>query len=149
MDERRSAIDPEDKYPSEGFRSVERNALRLIALWPCDWEVERARDVIQLSFGGQMGLVVIVTSEAFEFRVPSVEWTMGPYGPAASSRPWKRIACDRVSDHHLRSLIETALAERSSEFKTCKYCGRDFPPEYRHADDVCHCCAERYLGIVH
>ncbi len=54
MNEARRKIDPDGQYGAEGLRTVEQNALRLIDLWPRDWVVERARDVIQLSFGGEV-----------------------------------------------------------------------------------------------
>ena len=78
MNEGRSHIDPEGKYPSDGMRKVEQNAGRVLDLLPSA-VVERTRDCIQIDYGGEEGIVVLITAEAIELRLPTVEWTMGSY----------------------------------------------------------------------
>jgi len=140
-------LDPENKYPSDGLRHVERNANRVLALLS-ESTVERTRDCIQIYCGGEKGIVILVTPEVIELRLPTVEWTMGSYGPAASSRLWKRIQESEITDRDLETLLIEALKERQNEFRNCRYCKESLPPEHMH-DDVCHGCAEKYLGVVH
>jgi hypothetical protein len=112
---------------------------------------DRTRDVIQL--GVPTGIeeddriVILVTAEAFEIRLPTVEWTMGAYGPALTSKLWRRprvsVGLPAVAD-----LIQGAIEVRWKQFRVCKYCGERFPPEHRHGN-VCHGCAEKHQGIVH
>jgi hypothetical protein len=111
--------------------------------------VERTRDCIQIDYGGEEGIVILVTAEAIELRFPTVEWTMGAYGPATSSRLWKRVECCEMDDVELISLLNDALKQRKSEFKKCRYCGREKPLEHMHSSDVCQGCAEKHLGVVH
>jgi len=147
MNDGRTRIDPENRYPSEGLLRVERHALGVLAHLP-HAQVTRTRDAIEIAAGQERGLVVLVSPEAIEFRLPTVEWTMGAYGPAPSSRLWKRVRAEKVSDQGLGTLIQEASEARRLEFRDCKYCGTSFPPERRHGD-VCHACAERHEGIVH
>lgn len=140
-------VDPEGRYLAEGLRVLERQALQLLELMP-DAEVARTRDAIQINQGGEEGIVVLVTREALELRLPLVEWTMGSYGPAASSRLWKRVEWAQLREHELAELLAQLQAARSGELRKCPYCGGEFPPERRIEKDVCHACAERHLGVV-
>ena len=88
MNDDRKRIDPDDRYPSEGLRMVERHALRVLQFLP-QAKVERTQDAIQITEGDDKGFIVLVTPEAVEFRLPTVEWTCGAYGPARASRLWK------------------------------------------------------------
>lgn len=148
MNNERSHIDPEVKYPSDGLRLVEQNAIRVLNILP-GAVVERTRDCIQIDYRGNRGIVVLVTAEAIELRIPTVEWTMGSYGPADASRLWKRVECSRITDAELESLLNDALKHRENEFKKCRYCGRSLPREHMHSADVCQGCAEKHLGVVH
>ena len=98
--ELRQRIDPERRYLGDGFRTVEHLALLVLKYLP-EAEVTRTRDVIQLDHGGERGIVVLITPEAIEVRLPTIEWTKGAYGPAKTSRLWKRIAAGK--------LVEAAL----------------------------------------
>ena len=69
-------LDPEDKYPSEDPLQVEVNADRVLAQLPKS-TIERTRDCIQIDCGGQEGIVILVTPEAIELRLPTIEWTRG------------------------------------------------------------------------
>jgi hypothetical protein len=140
-------LDPEKKYPSEGPLWVEINAKRVLDLLPSS-TVERTRDCIQIDCLGEKGIVILVTPESIELRLPTIEWTMGAYGPATSSKFLKRINVNEKTDEELGNLLKDALKERQKEFKTCRYCKKSLPPEHRINKDVCHGCAERYLGVV-
>ena len=147
MNNDRTLFDPEDRYPAEGSRIVERNADRVIALMP-EGRIERTRDFIQIDIGDERGIVVLVTPEAFEVRLPTVEWTCDAYGPAASSRLWRRVKAENISDEDLLGLLQKATEARAAEFKKCRYCGGLFPPEHR-TGRACHGCASSHEGIVY
>ena len=145
----RIRIDPENRYPADGLRQVEELAKRVLDCLP-DAQVERTRDAIQIDHGGEMGIVVLVTAEAVEFRLPTVEWTGGAYGPASSSRFWRRVRAVKISegDLELADLLGKAHEARAREFRKCKYCKGLVAVEHRHGT-VCHACSERYEGVVH
>ena len=93
--------------------------------------------------------MALVTAEALELRLPTVEWPT-PYTPCPTSRLWRRVAWEDIPDHMaLATLLEEASAARRQEFTTCRYCGGSFPPERRHSQDVCHGWAERHFGVLH
>jgi hypothetical protein len=146
----RRLVDPENKYDFGGPLSVDRAALQVLELLP-GAILDRTRDVIQFEVREEPGLVLLVTPDAIEFRLPTVEWTHGSHGPAPSSRYWKRIKVPdsgQLNEKRIQSLIDEARSVRAAEFVICRYCGENFPPEHRH-DDVCHGCAERHMGVVH
>ena len=149
MNEERARIDPDNHYPAEGLRVVERLALQVLEHLPAA-HLERTRDAIQLAHGGDAGIVVLVTAESVELRLPTVEWTGGAYGPAPASRLWKRVRAASLLDDAspLAELLERAHEARLRQFKTCRYCKKLVPQEYRHGT-TCHSCAERFEGIVH
>ena len=144
-------LDPNGTYASDGGRLVERNAARILEIYPLA-HVERTRDAIQVdirtSHAPERGLTILVTPEAYEIRLPTIEWTAGAYGPAASTRYLKRVRAGCVTDEAIRILLEDAIGRRDSEFVPCRYCGQPTPPEHRHGR-ACHACAERRLGVVH
>jgi len=127
--------------------ATERRAAQLLELLP-EATVERTRDVIQINYRGEEGIVVLVTAEAVELRLPSVEWTGGAYGPAGTSRLWRRRTWASLPDDALPPLLEAAQRARHREFHTCRYCRGSFPPEHRTGKDVCHACAEKHEGVV-
>jgi hypothetical protein len=144
----RRSIDPDGRYPAEGLRAVETNAERVLRLVP-GATVTRTRDAIQIGSGGERGITVLVTAEAFELRLPSVEWTKGAYGPAECSSLWRRVKADGLSDEKLATLLKEARQARLDQFKKCKHCGEEFPPERRHSRNVCHGCASQHEGVVY
>src|SRR5207248_10748573 len=127
--------------------TVEYHAQRVIGLLP-GASVERTRDVFPIDYNGDEGIVVVVTPEALELRLPTIEWTAGSYGPAESSRLWKRRAWSRLSDSQLARLPAAAQQERRAQFQVCRHCHQSFPPERRISGDVRHGCAERHEGRV-
>lgn len=147
MERERSRIDPEGRYPAYDLRTVETWALLVLDALP-GASLERTRDVIQIEWGGESGIVVLVTPEAVELRLPTVEWTAGAHGPADSSRLWKRVLMDELEEVNLRDMLHQAHRAREQQFRKCRYCGRLVPPEHRFSEDVCHGCASEYRGIV-
>ncbi|GEM_PF-1706463 len=100
------------------------------------------------SDGADTGIVVIVTPQVVEFRLPTLEWT-SPYEATPTTRLWRREPIAKLTQERLAELVTAGKQARRNEFEPCRFCGRKFPPELRHDDDVCHGCAERELGIVH
>jgi hypothetical protein len=102
--------------------------------------------VIQITYAGQEGIVVLVTAEAIEIRLPTIEWTMGAYGPTPSSIFWKRMKTP--SDEQLADVLDKGLWARSSQFRLCIFCCKAFPPEHM-TGKACHGCATEHLGVVY
>lgn len=132
-----------------GATKVEVAAKRILDLLP-GARMTRTRDVIQVDWRDDEGIVAVVTPEAIELRLPTVEWTHGTHGPSPSSRLWKRVMHSRLTEDGLRDLLEQAQLARHGEYATCRICGRRFPPEHtvEGEDVVCHGCAERDVGVV-
>jgi hypothetical protein len=152
----RAIIDPDGRYPSLGLRHVERLALQVLRLLPSNTTpsdegitLERTRDVIEIHSGGDEGIVIIVTPEAVELRLPTVEWTMGAYDPVASSRLWKRVKADGLEDEKLGQLLGEAQEARGRQFTKCRYCGERVAPEHRYSRNVCQGCSSSQLGVVY
>lgn len=77
------------------------------------------------------------------------------YGPANSSRLWKRRKLQGMWDGtsagvspELSDLILKGIAKRRSEFRPCRFCKEAVPPEHRTMG-ACHGCAEKHLGVVY
>src|ERR1043165_7988567 len=104
---RRSPADSGPLDPSSPLTTAERNALIVNTLLP-DATVERTRDAFQFGVGGDAGIVVFVTAEAVELRLPTVEWASGAYDPVETSRLWKRLTWSKLQDGQLAELINTA-----------------------------------------
>lgn len=126
MTEGRGAIDSKGEYPADRFRLVKQNALRVLA-WRGDGGVQRTRDVIEISYGGDQGIAVLVTAETVGVRLPTVEWTRGAYGPADSSRLWRLARASALSDEALKQLLERGLRARRSQFTDRRYRGNCVP----------------------
>jgi hypothetical protein len=98
--------------------------------------------------GGERGIVVLVTPEAFEIRLPTVEWTGGTHSPVPSTRLWRRLRADRVDDTTLEQVLSRAEAARTREFRPCRFCRREVPVEHR-TGAACHPCASRHTGTAY
>jgi hypothetical protein len=148
-DERR-LIDPDGRYSSDELRQFESSALRVLELLP-GASVERTRDVIQINFGdfrSEQGIVVILTPEAIELRLPKIDW-VGPHTPVSSSQLWQRVEWNKSEAVNLAELITSVQKAQQQTFRECKYCGKKKPPGWMFRQDVCDSCAEKHLGIVH
>lgn len=111
--------------------------------------LSRTRDAIQIDADSEDdGITVLLTPEAIEVRLPTVDW-VGPHTPVLSSRLWKRELLGDLSEEQAVRLCLDGLAARRAEFRRCRYCGRSVPPEHMQTEDVCAVCAERHLGIIH
>ena len=134
---------------AESRTRAEKNALTVKRLLH-GATVERTRDVFQFDLDGNEdgGVVVVVTAEAVELRLPTVEWTCGSYGPVATSRLWKRVKWSKLQDGQLEELIDAARRARQREFRPCKFCRKMFPPEHR-TGNACHGCSTAHLHIVY
>jgi hypothetical protein len=151
MDNDRHRIDPDNRYPADGLRAVERAALGIVD-WRRPVEVSRGRDVIEIRFPDpgdeDLDLTVLVTGEAIELRLPTIEWTMGSFGPARSSELWKRLPLSEIpagGAHELLGELHRALLRR---LRTCKHCRRRFLPA-RMTRNSCHGCASDVEGVVY
>jgi hypothetical protein len=133
---------------SVGPTTLEEHAQRVLDLLP-GADVSRTTEVIQIRHGSDEGFVVLVTTEAIEVRLPTIEWTSGTHGPALTSRLWRRVKARSLGDRELSNLLEQARQARQQEYSVCRFCGDSVPVEHRHDDTCCHGCAERHLGIVH
>jgi hypothetical protein len=142
-----SRLFPDGHRQSTNLRQVEQHALRVLQLIPKS-KIERTRDVIQLTEATERGVSAVVTEEALELRLPTVEW-VHPHEPLEASRSWKSLPWDKLEGAKLKKFISAARAAREDEYKKCKYCGHYFPPEHRHGKNVCHGCAEKHECVVH
>jgi len=147
MDFERSIIDPEGRYPSLELRHFERIALQIRDFLPHGLRLDRTRDAIQIDWNDQEEITILITPEAVEFRLATVDW-IGPHSPVPSSKLWKRVPIYELTEEALPSLINEAREARRAEYLPCRFCGQLVPPEHRIEGDVCHSCAERHLGIV-
>lgn len=148
-------IDPEGRYEAAGMRNFERQAAQVLDLL-IGAEVSRTRDVIQIDYGGEWGIVVLVTPEALEIRLPTVEWAEGTHAPVETSRIWQRLMWAEVAREDgeldlliLQRLLRSGKKSREREFRPCRYCGKLAPPEHRHEKDICQVCASEHLGVVY
>ena len=128
---------------------AEKHAIAVLAVFE-EATVTRTRDVIQINIDGERGCTVLITSEAADIRLPTIEWTGGAYGPRESSRHWKRVALRPMDAAYrrLNKIIQAAMAARIAEYRNCCFCKREFPPE-RMTDDACHGCASAHRHIVY
>ncbi|HEY9615929.1 MAG TPA: hypothetical protein V6C64_03765 [Microcoleaceae cyanobacterium] len=134
-------------FPSDEATIVEQKALMLLEHLP-GAEVERTRDLIQINYNGEEGIVVFVTPEALELRLPTVEWTAGSYAPKPSSKLWKRLQWNQVWANELADLLQAALAARRREFRNCRYCHKPFAIEHMFSKTACHSCASLHEGVM-
>lgn len=105
-------------------------------------QMERTRDCIQITIPDEiyrktlgsdhdLGIILLLTPDHIEIRLPIVDWTQGAYGPVSSSRSWKRLkiddyATDRLSQEELTSLLDLitqGIEKRRKEFRRCRKCG--------------------------
>ena len=113
--------------------------------------VERTSEVIQLTTGDfrdELGLVILLSPEAIELRLPTLIWD-GPHTPIKTSRLWQRLALDDLKESQLPRLMAEAQTQQQQSFCDCKYCGQRNPKSWMHSPDVCQSCAEKELGVVH
>ena len=128
------------------LRRFEEFAKRLLQMFPKSI-ASRTRDCIQIDYLGDQGVVMLLTPESVEIRLPTTDWTQGSHGPVASSSLKKRHSLAHDSESDIVASIYEAVSEREAKFKVCPYCHKEFPPEHMAAG-ACHGCASNHLGIV-
>ena len=139
-------IDPEGRYPTRRLRPFEEIALEVLRCLP-GAAVQRTRDVIQIDYEGERGIIVILGVDTLELRLPRVVWD-GPHTPMQLSTLWRRLDLGELHMGDLPNLLAAALAARRAQLTTCRYCGKAVPPEHRFNENTCHGCAQRHLGVV-
>lgn len=143
-------IEPGQRYPVTELRRFEEYALQILEMLP-GARAERTPDVIQINLGDfrdEKGIVVILTPEAIELRLPTLQW-LGPHTPVASSKLWKRINLDNSKNFDIAQLIASAQEAQAQSFGVCKFCSQKLPSGWMSQQDICQSCAEKHLGIVY
>lgn len=149
-DDKRHLIDPRGCYSGEELRDFESCALKVLEVLP-NAKLERTRDAIQIDFAdfsNERGIVIILTPEAIEFRLPIVKW-LGTHTPTSSSQLWQRVDLMQLKNADLTQLIASAQSAQQQTFRECKYCKNKNPSGWMSSQDICQSCAEKYLGVVY
>ena len=131
----------------ESFREFERLAqqvLKTVAGARCS----RTRDAVEVCYecDGET-FVVLLTPDAVELRLPTVDWVT-PYTPVLSSKLWKRVALEKLQEGDLPKLIAGAGQAYAKTLRTCRYCKQKFPPCHMISRKTCHGCASKHEGVV-
>jgi hypothetical protein len=142
--------DADRRHSACGLRAVDRMAMRIGQLLP-ESVIERTRDIYQFTVRDPGGLVVVVTPEAVEFRLPTVDWTSECSTPLPVSRPFKRLRTagkpepvDAKLDGKLDRLIQETRHSVSRNFVSTPAAKKHTPPEHGVTLDgewTCHGCA--------
>lgn len=155
-DPSRRRTDPENRFPGWSLLPFEELAERIIEnlgppLGPLP-RITRTRDAIQLEWRGSEGVVILLTPEILQVRLPTVHWPH-PHEPRASSglESTMTLAKARSTEGFLEALerIHAGVHKRRAQFRTCRFCGERFPPEYGHDRTTCDGCAQEHLGVIH
>jgi hypothetical protein len=83
-------LDPDKKYDHEWLRAVDSVALVVHKIFP-DASIQRTRDVYRFTIDDPEGVIVLVTPDEVDIRLPTIEWTRGYAGPVPSSRRWRGL----------------------------------------------------------
>jgi hypothetical protein len=128
-----------ESFSCESFRY---NDIQLPEEFPSE---DEAIFIYQGQFSDENGLVLVVTDNALELRLPTLEWDI--HTPREVSKLWRHISLQEQPELDLRQLIADAQAAQKETFGDCKYCGKRNPEGWMHDRDVCQSCAENILGI--
>ena len=136
-----------------GPMAAESVAERVLLFLAPNVEVSGAGDVVILrESDDERGLTCVVTAEAVELRLATIEWTKGAYAPMRSSTHWRTLRAPHDDgadwDDLLCTAVEGARLARERQFRRCRFCGEPTPPERRIDRRTCHACAEHQLGVV-
>lgn len=142
----RSPADPDNENPGAGNSRAGEYVFSVLEQMP-DATAEQIQDIIEVNAGDDEWIVVVVTTEAIELWLPTLNWRR--HHPVSASRLWQRVSADELDNRSLQDLIDAALVARQEEFHECRFCGRRVPPEHRFSEDVCHGCASKHFGVVY
>ena len=92
--------------------------------------------------------MILFTPEGAELRLPSIEWTMGSYGPARSSNLWRRLPAREVAEAGVADSLNRLRNALRRRLRRCKYCDEKVMP-YRMTGDACHGCASEFERVVY
>lgn len=138
----RSLVDPQDGYRATGLRPLEHRALAVLR-WREGGVLERTRDAIQVTFAdptdGDAELSALLTPEALELRLPTIEWTAGSHGPFLGSRLWRRVPWARIAEGQEGAWLDELAAAYGRHLRKCVRCQQTFLPS-RMAGRTCHGC---------
>lgn len=126
----------------EDLSSMELCALQILELLP-GAQIERTRDVIQLNYGtfrDETGIVVLITPEAIELRLPTIIG-LGSQTIISSSTLWKRVEWKGKNQIELCRLITSAQLAQQQSFGYCQHCGSRKPAAWMVREDLCESCA--------
>lgn len=147
MSNPRHQIGPDLFGESDSLRPFEYIARRVLDLVP-GARYARTRDVVEITYeANDETFVILLTPEAIEMRLPTVDWVT-PYTPVASTTLWKRVALAKVDPVSLPSLIAGARLAYVRTLRACKYCKQKFAPCHM-TRTACHDCATKCEGVVY
>ncbi|MGI5845235.1 MAG: hypothetical protein ACOX9B_13820 [Candidatus Xenobium sp.] len=114
--------------------------------------VTRTRDAIQFDWQGEKGAVVLITPEEIQTRIPRIEW-LAAYDSRRTSRLDSAMkVTEALSEEGFQEIlkrIRNSARKRLSLYRTCRFCGELFPPEYGDSRGVCDMCVEKHLGFIY
>ena len=148
----RQRVDPHNTYKAEGFRAAEEKALEILDI--LNIEQVHARTLSSLEIRVALGTEsdeigsLVITKEAIELRHPTIEWTMGSYGPAISTQLWKRYEWVSQEAKDIPQLLEHFKKAYKASLRACVFCKKYFQRS-RMTDDACHGCATKHRGVVY
>lgn len=144
-------IDPDSLYPSEGLRGFEHAALEALE-WRSPHLLARTRDAIEIRFpdteDDDLELMILLSPEGAELRLPTVEWTMGSYGPARTSYLWKRVSLEEILEAGAKGQLNRLRAALKRRRRRCKRCNERFLTS-RMTGATCHGRASKFNGVVY
>jgi hypothetical protein len=117
---------------------------------------ERTRDAIQIHFGGDKGISVLLTPESLEIRLPTLAWTRSHHA-VESSRLFRKFRLQKLRETGgltewsptVHAALMAGIEKRAREFRSCRFCKLSLPRELMLLPQkVCYDCAEQHLGVI-
>ncbi|MCO4764230.1 MAG: hypothetical protein KC502_22145 [Myxococcales bacterium] len=147
----RAHIDPEGLYQSEGLREFE-----IIAVFALEWRnpnvLARTRDAIEIRFpdvvDADRELLVLITPNDMELRLPDMAWTTGYGGPTPTSELWKRTPVSALTKSDVHGWLRKLDTSMKRRLRRCKYCEKRFIAARMHGR-ACHGCSSKHEGVVY
>ena len=153
----RTLIDPEGKYPFKGgFRRFELWGMKVLCALQ-DAKIERTHDLIQITQGSERGVIVLLTDDTIEVRLPhfrSAHTKKGMMEFYLSSRLFRRIEGTEIlrldvrrDEQTLPTAIQEAIDTRLQEYSKCSCCGDNCANE-KMEGTLCEFCIWDQPGIL-